>query len=536
MKSLPRILFVLFVAGLIGFAIYMVYSNQNQAAQEAEIKTSETKVQILNELRLGIAEFDTLNPILSHNKNVQDIAKIIYEPLVNLDANLKAEPCLATEWTKTDNNGYLLKLREGVKWHDGSNFTAKDVKFTVDKIKSPEVNSIYKANLKNVVQLDIVDNYTIRLTLDRDVPFFEYELTFPILSENYYSGQDFISTTKNRNPIGTGKFKVYAEDDGSLTLNKYKNYWNSKKQEDENYGLKTIHVYMYGSMGEVYNAFKIGNVDFITSNNIYVEDYIGVLGYNRKDYKAKEYDFIAFNTESSIMSNVELRKAICYAIDRTSLITNVYNSKFFTAEFPLDYGNWLYKDEFKTQEFNPSQVDKIMSENGWELKYSVWRKSINYNTVRAEVSLVVNTANRERVKVAGMIKDQLANVGIVVNIREVNDEQYQNYLNNKNYDMIMVGTRSPMSPNLNTYLGSGNFSNYYNQELYGILNEVNNISDSDLLVSKYKRIYEIYSNDLPFMSLYFNRGTVCYTTSLMGDITPNCFNVFYNIENWYRQY
>ena len=78
MKSLPRVLFVLFVAGLIGFAIYMVYNNQNSEEQEVETRTSEVKPQIINELRLGIAEFDTMNPILSNNRNVQDIAKIIY--------------------------------------------------------------------------------------------------------------------------------------------------------------------------------------------------------------------------------------------------------------------------------------------------------------------------------------------------------------------------------------------------------------------------------------------------------------------------
>ena len=535
MKSLPRVLFVLFVAGLIGFAIYMVYNNQNSEEQEVETRTSEVKPQIINELRLGIAEFDTMNPILSNNRNVQDIAKIIYEPLINLSEDYKVEACLATEWSKVENNGYLIKLREGVKWHDGANFTAKDVKFTIDQIKSEGVNSIYKSNVRNVTKLDIVDNYTIRLTLDADIPFFEYYLTFPILSENYFLGQDFLTTSKNRNPVGTGKYKVYAEEDGSLTLNRYKDYWG-KKGNDETYGIKTIHVYMYSSMGEIYNSFKIGNIDFITTNNLYVENYIGTIGYNRKDYKGKEYDFIALNTTSSVLSHPEVRKAISFAIDKSSIIANVYNSKFYGAEFPLDYNNWLYKQNNTSAGYNPAQADTILSENGWELRNSVWRKSENYNTIRTNLILVVNSANAERVKVAEIIKQQLANVGINITIRQATDSQYQNYLANKNYDMIMLGTRSPLSPNVNTYLGAGNYSNYYNAELTSILNEINNITDDNLLSEKYKRIYEIYHADMPFISLYFNRSTVCYSTNLMGEITPNCFNVFYNVENWYRQY
>ena len=536
MKSIPRILFVFFVIGLIGFAIYMAYNNQTAAEQEAELKASETKVQIVNEMRLGIAEFDTINPILSRNKNVQDIAKIIYEPLIDFSVDFKAVPCLATEWSKVENNGYLIKLREGVKWHDGTNFTARDVKFTVDKIKSEEVNSIYKANLKNVVKLDIIDNYTIRLTLDADVPFFEYYLTFPILSDSYFAGQDFLTTSKNKNPVGTGKFKVYAEDDGSLTLNKNKDYWGISKQENTNYGLKTIHVSMFESMGELYNSFKIGNIDLIISDNLYVEDYIGTLGYNRKDIKGKDFDFIAFNLDNVVLSNPERRKAISSAIDRNSIIANIYNNKFLTAEFPLDYNNWIYKQEFKKLEYDPSQVDKAFNADGWELKNSVWRKTIDYRTVRAELRLVVNASNPTRVSTAWAIKEQLANVGIDISVIEANDEQYQSYLQNKNYDMIILGTHAPFSPNLNTYLGAGNYSNFYNEEITNLLNEAKNISDPNVFVEKYNRIYEIFAADMPFMSLFFNRISVCYSQNLMGEITPNCFNVFYNIEKWYRQY
>ena len=72
--------------------------------------------------------------------------------------------------------------------------------------------------------------------------------------------------SKNKNPVGTGKFKVYAEEDGSLTLKQNKDYWRLTGQEDETYGIKVIHVSMYSSMGEVYNSFKIGNLDFISSN------------------------------------------------------------------------------------------------------------------------------------------------------------------------------------------------------------------------------------------------------------------------------
>ena len=139
-------------------------------------------------------------------------------------------------------------------------------------------------------------------------------------------------------------------------------------------------------------------------------------------------------------------------------------------------------------------------------------------------------------QVCQSIKEQLEAVGIQITIRQVSDSQYQNYLDNKNYDMILVGTSGVFNPDLTTYLGTGNLSNYTNDELNTLLAEVKNIQDSNLMAEKYQRIYEIYREDMPFMSLYFNRNTVCYSPYLMGDITPNCYQVFYHVEKWYRQY
>lgn len=409
LKSLPKTIFILFVIGLIGFSAYMIYNNQKNVTIDETEKAGEIKPEIINELRLGIAEFDTINPILSKNKNVQDIAKIIYEPLVTLSVDYKAEPCLATEWSKIENNGYIIKLQEGVKWHDGTEFTARDVKFTIDQLKSNAISSIYQSNVRNIVKLDIVDSHTIKLTLDSDVPFFEYYLTFPILCENYYTGQDFVTTDKNKNPVGTGKYKVYAQADGTLTLNENKEYWN-RQETNEEYGIKTIHVYLYASMGEVYNSFKIGNIDLITTSNLYVENYIGTIGYNRKEYRGREYDFLSFNTENRALSHAEVRKAVSYAIDKSSIIANVYNNKYYTADFPLDYNNWLYESSSTSSGYNPSQVETILIENGWELRNGIWQKKENYTTLRTKFTLVVNEANTERVQVAENMKEQLERV------------------------------------------------------------------------------------------------------------------------------
>lgn len=535
-NNLPKILFGLFIVGLVIFSIYILYKDSNKNETNTTSQT-EIEPQIVNDLRLGIAEFDTLNPILSNNKNVQEIGKLIYEPLITISKDYKVEGCLATEWSIIDNNAYLIKLRENIVFHDGSKFTAKDVKFTIDKIKDENITSIYKNNLKDVTNAEIIDEYTIKLFLTSSIPFFEYNLTFPILSENYYLNQDFVTTYKNQNPVGTGKYKVSAHEQEKILLKQNQNYWNNANQAENNsYGIHTISVFLYSSMGEVYNAFKIGNIDLIHTDNSNFEEYIGTLGYSKKEYKGRQYDYISLNCNSDVLSNLEMRKAISYAIDRANINFNIYNSKYYVAEFPLDYGNWIYVNQSASSGYNPEQVKTILTENQWELKNNVWQKQINSNTIRANLNLVVNSSNEKRCLAAEDIKEQLAIVGINVTIRKVNDTQYQNYLKNKNYDMIMTGTNVGFSPNVNTYLGENNFSNYTNEELKNILLEVQNITDENLLKEKYSRIYEIYRAEVPFISLYFNKNVVCYSQNLMGDISPNNYNIFYHIENWYRQY
>ena len=166
--------------------------NKDNSKNEEENSGENNKKQettVAQDLRLAIVNYDSINPILSKNSNVQDISRIVFEPLITLSKDYKPEGCLATEWSISGDNSYIIKLRDNVKWHDGSSFTSKDVQFTIDKLKN--IDSIYSANVQHVVQVEVIDDYTIKITLDGKDPYFEYNLTFPILSNNFYLEQDF---------------------------------------------------------------------------------------------------------------------------------------------------------------------------------------------------------------------------------------------------------------------------------------------------------------------------------------------------------
>ena len=525
-----KYIFIFVIIALICYSIYFIYvKNKEKENNKDEIEqTSETSV--LTDLRLAIAGFDTMNPILSNNKNVQDISKLIYEPLLDLDNNYKIKPCLAKEWSKLDDTTYLLKIRENIKWQDGKGFTAKDVQFTIDRLKDTSINSVYSVNVGNIIQVEIIDNYTVRITLNEAVPFFEYNLTFPILSKTYFE-EDFVSTQKNNMPIGTGKYKITYVDGNKITLIKNENWWNI---EEENSIIQTINIGLYANVGEVFNAFKLGNIDLLNTSITNIEEYLGTMGYQTKEYKARQYDFLVMNCEKNTLVEAAVRNAIYCGIDRDNIIASVYNNKFAVADFPLDYGSYLYTVERVNSGFNQNKTNELLTNAGWTYKNKYWQKTENYRTLRLSYNLVVNSSNNSRVSVAELIKEQLENTGIVINILKVSDTQYQTYLKNKNYDMILTGVQSAIGPNLTTYLGDNNLANFKNKETQLIMEEVSNISNENLLKEKYNRLIELYNNERPYISLYYNKNTIVYNSSLIGDISPTGYNIFYNISKWYR--
>ena len=109
-----KYVFLVIVIIIVIFAIFKIKIDEKQH-QYTENNTANAERKKVTEIKLGITSLDTMNPILSKNKNIQDVSKLIYDPLVTLTSDYKAEPCLAKEWAK-QGTSYLIKLKENVKW------------------------------------------------------------------------------------------------------------------------------------------------------------------------------------------------------------------------------------------------------------------------------------------------------------------------------------------------------------------------------------------------------------------------------------
>ncbi len=534
--NILKYIFVIFVIALIIYAIYLNKKGNEENIDENISQTDEeNNLTTITTLRVSAVNLDTINPIISNNQNVQDISKLIYEPMLSVTEDYKIENCLAKEWISLNDTAYVVVLKEGVSWQGGGQLTATDVKFTIEQIQQIGSTSIYYSNVEHITNVEILSTYTVKITIDDKIPFFEYNLTFPIMSSKYYEEDTIATSAKNNNAPGTGKYMIGNITSTEIELKKNNTWWGLL--EGKKLSLDTVLVKLYTSAGEAYNAFKLGNVDLITTQSLNYEDYIGTMGYNTAEYVGREYDFLALNCSSRILENEELRSAINYAIDKSNIITTVYENKYYTADFPISNENYLYNVEKVSSTYNTNKSKELLEDAGWELKNGNWQKYENYTTIRAKVNLVVNASNSSRVSVAEEIEKQLEEVGIIVNIIKASDSQYNRYLADKNYDMILTGKLIGISPDLTSYIGEDNLSNFDDPEAKELLREIADTSDSpDELQNKYKQLIRLVEEERPYISLYFNRCTVIYTQDLQGKVSPNFYNIFYNIEDWVRQY
>jgi len=115
---------------MIGLAVYLLYIDGKENVYA--IENNQLEINMVGELNVGISEYDTINPILSNNRDIQYINKLIFETLIDISQDFKIENNLAEEFSRINDTTYIVKLRNDIYWHDGEKFTSEDVIFTIN--------------------------------------------------------------------------------------------------------------------------------------------------------------------------------------------------------------------------------------------------------------------------------------------------------------------------------------------------------------------------------------------------------------------
>ncbi len=522
------LLFFIFLG--ISLGVFLGIRNEMLSIDEndEEIYEDDSGDNYIHELNLPIMEIDSFNPLLTYNQQVINILKLIYEPLISIDKEDKLSPTLATEWAQTTDTTYIIKLRDNVLWHNGNKFTSEDVVFTINLLLSEDFNSPYKENVKNVLSVEAIDSFSVLITLNEKDELFAYKLLFPIIPMYYFKDGEFLNENKNNMPIGTGAYKYVTtnETETIMKLEKNNMWWN---KEDE-VRLENIYLYKYESYGEAIKAYKSSEVDLIVTTMTDWEKKFGTIGNNDYGYESSLFDTIIPNTQKIALSDSSVRKALLYGINRENIINKVFYSNATVVDLPIHTRSKNFLSNLQT-EYNIEKAKQALLNGGWQLNSTSWSKNIEGTNCKLKFTLAVNQDIDEHIKIAEIIKENLIDLNIEINIKELSKKDYEQALKNGNFDLILATFDIKNELNILDLLkqdSSLNYARFYNEEVEELIEKIKtNYSDEDV-----QNLETIYKAETPYIGLFFRNNTILTNKSVKGSIEPTWCNPYENITTW----
>jgi peptide/nickel transport system substrate-binding protein len=497
------------------------------------------------ELRVPISVPDTLNPLFAGTKGLSDFFGIVFEGLFEFGDDLKPIPVLAQSWeTKEQGRVWHIKIRDGVRFHDGYELTAEDVVFTFKALQggllgSPYENGIFGNPDIETMVVDEDDPYAIYVYLFEPINNMLELLTFPILPRHVYQTDVFMIENKGNLsilPVGTGPFKADSTDwDPAVSLRLIRNddWWGDKPLFDSICGI------IFEDEALARSAFMRGETDIFNSGDMFAN--VQVIGRNvqKHSYLTSDFEFIGFNHEHPFLSEVSVRRAIAYALDRRQIISVVYNDGAQDTEAPILPTSWLYRSGHGVFETDFDRASDLLEEAGFT---GIDENGIRFRAVEAgseqlKVRLLTNLESGLRRHAQELIARQLKAAGISVEIHILPWDQFVAALREKDFDMVLTGFDVGRFPdlNFNIHLGADElpFSLYSSDELNNILDEAERVYDQEALRSIYGNVQGYINNMLPVISLYFRTASVFFDERVKGVETPLTEDIYNGIEKWH---
>jgi len=358
-----------------------------------------------------------INPILTTYSVSASLEELIFNRLVRINSKGEIESGLAKSWDiSEDGLVYTFYLREGVKFHDGIECTAFDVKFTYDKIMDPEVNSPFRTSFEQVKDFKAIDKYTFQITLSKPSSSFIYRLIREIAPIHILEKTDLKSCFFNFHPIGTGpfKFKEWTKDN-QIILEYNPDYYEGRPYLDK------IIVKTYPDSQELWGALMRGEVDY--AEFIEKEDY----EIAKKDPSFKTYTIPAdcyygllYNLDDPVLADKKVREAIAYGVDRKSLIERVVGGYGLECSGPFYPDSLGFNPEVKPFEYNPEKSKELLAEVGWQDKDN--DGILEKEGENLEIRVLVDARSEIYKRIAMILRQQLQEIGIKIKVVLYNDD------------------------------------------------------------------------------------------------------------------
>lgn len=438
-----------------------------------------------------IATFDPLN----NNAIVNGIHnRMVYDCLLDVDENYNIIPCLAKSWEMSpDNLSITFYLEEGVKFHNGTDFTAEDVKISFDRLLDPESTLTQKSNYSCLESIEVIDDYTVVFNLNSvDAYILTMLAKHPVIEGQLYEEMGEACFELN---IGTGPWK-FVEWAPGVHIEYVRNdeYWRGVATNVDRF----YYIPLMEDTTRV-SALRTGDVDCIDSIPTDQVETLKSEGLDIISVLTCDQLYIGFQFQDSVMADKNVRLAFSHAIDREALANDVIGAGR-AATFPTGQGGKGFDPDYPATEYNPDLARELLANS-----------SYSGETIR----VIGPTANYEKItETMTAIYYYLTDVGFNVDMEQMENAAFSDARKSGQYDCYIVGASFGGGDGygfLNQRIvGDSLASHYNNEELNNMILASNQIMDDAKRQEALKELYTKMMDDcapMGFLVQYqFNYG------------------------------
>jgi peptide/nickel transport system substrate-binding protein len=437
----------------------------------------------------------------------------ILNPLVHVNHLTETEPVLARSFdVAQDGLSYTFHLHEGVRFHDGSEFTAEDVKYTYETYSQP--GNTIASRFIGMREVEVVDRYTARVHMNTvNAAFLRVAGEVPIVPAAYHQevGIDGFSTA----PVGTGAFRLQTWRPAEFTeLVAFEDHFRGAPL------VERLRLEVVPEPSVRYIALLTGDAD-ATVWPLSVEDSLDLDA--KPDFRmvATNWNsprFMPLNTERPVLSDRRVRQAMMYALDRQRIVDDLENGFGVVATSHLAPHNTFYNPSVQRYEFDPERARSLLDEAGWTVGSDGIRSR---DGLRLSYTCTTISGDQTRRPMAELSQIFLRQVGVEMLLAEapvasILQGLREGTLESSLFNWTMGSTTDPSPTSTLRSDGGDNFFRYSNPEMDRLIGEGLALVDPEQRRPIYDRTQEVFAEDVPALFLHFNQGVLVFANRMTG--------------------
>lgn len=514
------------------------YSEKNASRQAAEASSGAEPVYGGRMVTGTIGEPSNLIPALATDSSSHEIADYIYVAPLKYDKDLQLVPYAAESFEILDGGRVLrFKLRQGIRWFDGVELTAEDVKFTYEMMINPDTPTAYAEDYLAVRQFRLIDKYTFEVEYDK--PFVRSLVTWAhgIMPKHALENENLLSTKYSRQPLGAGPYKLVKWVPGQqLVLQANEDYFEGRAYIDQ------VVYRIIPDQSTMFLELKAGNLDMMgLTPQQYLQQTVGPHweeNFNKYEYLSFGYTYLGYNMRNPLFRDVKVRRALTHAINKQEIIQVALSGMGLPAIGPYKPGTWVYNDKLEPYGFDPEKASRMLAEAGW--KDSDDDGILDKDKKPFAFTIMTNQGNDMRIKTATIIQQQLKKVGIAVEIRIMEWATFVNeFIHKGDFEAIILGWNILQDPDIydvwhssKAVEGGLNHTYYKNKEVDELLEAGRRTLDQEERKRIYDRLQEVLHEEQPYCFLYYPLSLPIVHARFQG-IEPAPAGISYNFIRWW---